>query len=286
MNENISNSNVSQSIIEQQRNLIEFEPFEFKLPDDVTKNNKPSHTAKTNFECMLEQEQRLLINHTPNNITDESLLQNVLRRQSLFKLKEKINGKVSKQINEIEQRKLSPYRFSNSPLKNRKSKDCSKSSIGSVGGSVSKSKHVSPIRVPSIFCKKILAETPQDSYVVKSSKSRPNTAEKLSKTIAGSGTSKEPKLPNDSNSSPLLVRAANQFYKKLNRNRSIKRLNVTMSSNVSQTPSLASISEYDYAAPVLKPIDLNKLEGASNSPMSKQLLNVNEWKCSSESINL
>jgi hypothetical protein len=275
-------------MIEQQKNQIEFEPFEFKLPDDVSKNNKPSNSTstKSNFECMLEQEQKLLINHAATNLADESLLQNVLRRQSLFKLKEKINGKVSKQINEIEQRKLSPYRFSNSPLKNRKSKDCSKSSIGSSACNGSKSKHVSPIRVPSIFCKKMLAETPQDSYTVKTSKSRTNTAEKLSKTIAGSTTSKDPKIPNDSNSSPLLVRAANQFYKKLNRNRSIKRLNVTMSSNVSQTPTLASISENEYATPVLKPIDINKLESATNSPMGKQLLNVNEWKCSSESINL
>jgi len=274
-------------MIEQQQNQIEFEPFEFKLPENVDKANKPSQNSKSNFECMLEHEQKLFINHAANsNIADESLLQNVLRRQSLFKLKEKINGKVSKQINEIEQRKLSPYRFSNSPLKNRKSKDCSKSSIVSASGSGSKSKHVSPIRVPSIFCKKILAETPQESYIVKTSKSRPNTMDKLSKTIAGSGTSKEPKLPKDSNSSPLLVRAANQFYKKLNRNRSIKRLNVTMSSNVSQTPTLASISENDYAATPLKSVDLNKFDSVTNSPMSKQLLNVNEWKCSSESINL
>ncbi len=41
----------------------------------------------------------------------------LLRRQSLFKLKQKMNGRVSKQISEIEKRKLSPYRFSNSPLK-------------------------------------------------------------------------------------------------------------------------------------------------------------------------
>lgn len=316
-NSNIKTPPANKTILEQQLNQITFEPFEFKLPENLivqhvnnTKDNP--NRPKTDFEYMLEQEQMLLASSSNNNINtsntnDDSLLQNVLRRQSLFKLKEKINGKVSKQINEIEKRKLSPYRFSNSPLKNRKTKDCSKSSLmsGCSGGSSGsgKSKHVSPIRVPSIFCKKILAETPQESYIVKTSKSsmRQNTMEKLSKTIAstssagicGSG-SKEPKLPSDTNSSPLLVRAANQFYKKLNRNRSIKRLNVTMSSSVSQTPALASISETDYvAAPLtlsaLKSVDLNKLEGSSmtmNSPMSKQLLNINEWKCSSESIDL
>ena len=240
---------------------------------------------------MLEQEQHLLAanSNISSSSSDDSLLQNVLRRQSLFKLKEKINGKVSKQISEIEKRKLSPYRFSNSPLKSRKTKDsCSKSSLVSGAG---KSKHVSPIRVPSIFCKKILAETPQENYVVKASKSlsRQNATDQLSKTIASSSSSssKEPKLPSDTNSSPLLVRAANHFYKKLNRNRSLKRLNVTMSSSVSQTPNLASISENDYAVSALKTVDLNKIEAnMTNSPMSKQLLNINEWKCSSESIDL
>ena len=292
---------VSSAAILAQQSQITFEPFEFKLPDAMQRNsakhNGLADQNKSDFEYLLDQEQQ---KHGANS--EDTLLQNVLRRQSLFKLKEKINGKVSKQINEIEQRKLSPYRFSNSPLKHKKSKEASMSSLS--GGK--SSKHVSPIRVPSIFCKKLLQDTPQESYIVKTSKSASKCAEKLSKTIASASTTKssssEPKLPNDANSSPLLVRAASQFYKKLNRNRSIKRLNVTMSSNVSQAPQLASISEIDCAAvsaSVLKPVDLNlnkaTAKGAnssmhnkssSNSPIGKQLLNANEWKCSNESIDL
>jgi hypothetical protein len=289
----------SQAVIEQQ-NLITFEPFEFKLPSDRLTGH-PNH--KSDFEYILDQE-----NHEPLTLalpaitTDDTLLQNVLRRQSLFKLKEKINGKVSKQINEIEQRKLSPYRFSNSPLKKRAVSSKSSDHAGS---------SKSPIRVPSIFCKRILADHPNEGYNVKTSK---RSSDKLSKTIGSSSVSSssmssEPKLPADTNSSPMLVRAANHFYKKLNRNRSIKRLNVTMSSGggggggsssssasvvVSQAPPLASIQENEAHTPfmgVLKPLDVNKLIAASqsmvnNSPMSKQLLNINEWKCSSESIDL
>lgn len=283
-------------ILEQQK-LINFEPFEFKMPDDVAKSSSGFEQI---FDQQFKQGERL----------DDNMLQNVLRRQSLFKLKEKINGKVSKQISEIEKRKLSPYRFSNSPLKHKKYKD---SSSGlSVANHITK--HASPIRVPSIFCKKILADAPQDSYIVKTKR----TGSKLSKTIATSklvspkgndenapsSSINEVKLPTDS---PLIVRAANSFYKKLNRNRSIKRLNVTLSQTTQS--NLSAISEHSQLekSSILKSVDLNSKSmlddeknnstnsmiinknvsmQSSNSPIGKHLVRSNELKCTDSSIDL
>ncbi len=299
-----NNQNVSDHVKEQQK-LVQFEPF--KLP---TKN------IFTNFDI--------------NDSSHDDLLQNVLRRQSLFKLKEKINGKVSKQINEIEKRKLSPYRFCNSPLKNKKAKESLSSLTGgssgiSSSGHISKNKHsnASPLRVPSIFCKKILGDKPEENYIVKMDK-RDHT-HKLSRTIAtssikaaleASSPSKqkiEPKIP--VSESPLIVRAANQFYKKLNRNRSVKRLNATISNyqlstssnNISQVVSnLSSIPEnvsgslqgtptinktstnhngasndYDME----EATNMSQINTTNNSPTSKQLINSSDWQCS-ESIDL
>jgi hypothetical protein len=70
------------------------------------------------FEC----NEKSLIEITKKKFTEdvENLdmsFGSMLRRQSLFKLKEKMNGRVGKQISEIEKRKLSAYRFSNSALK-------------------------------------------------------------------------------------------------------------------------------------------------------------------------
>jgi hypothetical protein len=281
-------------ILEQQK-LINFEPFEFKMPDDMAKTS--------GFEQIFDQQFK------EGERLDDNMLQNVLRRQSLFKLKEKINGKVSKQISEIEKRKLSPYRFSNSPLKHKKYKD---SSSGlSVANHITK--HASPIRVPSIFCKKILADAPQDSYIVKAKR----TGSKLSKTIATSklvspkgndenapsSSINEVKLPTDS---PLIVRAANSFYKKLNRNRSIKRLNVTLSQTTQS--NLSAISEHSQLekSSILKSVDLNSKSmlddernssnsmiinknvsmQSSNSPIGKNLVRSNELKCTDSSIDL
>jgi len=126
------------SIVMEQQKLIEFEPLEAL--------NGPSGCMS--FENLLEQEEQKSImslsssgaaatkmmptikgkeNEEEHNEEDDdeddedeksqALLQAALRRQSLFKLREKINGKVSRHVNEIEKRKLSPYRFSHSPLK-------------------------------------------------------------------------------------------------------------------------------------------------------------------------
>ena len=291
--------------VKEQQKLVQFEPF--KLPPKNIFNN---------FDI--------------NDSSQDDLLQNVLRRQSLFKLKEKINGKVSKQINEIEKRKLSPYRFCNSPLKNKKTKESMSSLTGGSSGSsssghITKNKHsnASPLRVPSIFCKKILGDKPEENYIVKMDK-RDHT-HKLSRTIATSSIKAaleasspsrqkiEPKIP--VSESPLIVRAANQFYKKLNRNRSVKRLNATISNyqlstssnNISQVVSnLSSIPENvsgslqgtptinktltnhngagnDYEMEEAN--NMSQINTTNNSPTSKQLINSSDWQCS-ESIDL
>lgn len=218
----------------------------------------------------------------PESLEDDedNMLQNVLRRQSLFKLKEKINGKVSKQISEIEQRKLSPYRFSNSPLKQKKSKEHGTSNL------ISKQtvmKRCSDLPVSK------LTEIPEEQYVVKSS-------DKLSTTIATS-TIKETESEHvkssfvsnpgkkfdkpfrkiDQNqtttnviSSPFRAAANKFFYKKFNRNRNVKRLNAT-------TQATGSPFTEDTENCPNRSLQVN-------SPTGKRL--VSDWKCSNETVNL
>lgn len=287
-------------IKEQQKVEVEFEPFEFEK------------------KSMFDQEIQL---PKMSAEMDDNMLQQVLRRQSLFKLKENINGKVSKQINEIERRKLSPYRFSNSPLKHHKKHKESLVSLNPNKGHIQKSHHVSPLRVPSIFCKRILGDKPEENYVVKSK--RTGSSHKLSRTIATSSIQaamESSKMPSSNSSeSPLLVRAASQFYKKLNRNRSVKRLMMSSSSNyqlnglssnqnnLSQVVSnLSSIPENVSSSdggPTISSTNNNDCEMENDNPQNnvssvsakfnsssspntgKHLLMVNEWQCS-ESIDL
>lgn len=98
---------VQNPIIAEQQKLIHFEPYDFKLP---------SSEITTNFERVLDHEQSSI----EQNSTDDSMMQAAIRRQSLFKLKENMKGKVNKHVSDIEKRKLSPYRFSHSPLKQPK----------------------------------------------------------------------------------------------------------------------------------------------------------------------
>lgn len=232
--------------IEEQQKMIKFEPFEFK--------------EKT-FEAILDHQQKLL--------QDSSMLQACLRRQSLFKLKETINGKVSKQVTEIEQRKLSPYRFSNSPLKLKKYKD---SSSGLNSGRVTKT-GISPIRVPSIFCKKILRDTPREQYIIKGNKSSLNESDSPAKL-------REPRLPTES---PLIGKASERFFRKMNRNRSVKRLSAKISNQVSS--NLSSISENDTTTNEHKTPLVNKQQPIG-SPIGKNLIMSKELICSTDSIDL
>lgn len=98
--ENKSGLLLPNAIIQQQQKLIDFEPFEFKDGNEATFDTAEDSQADQDDEKDVS-----------------SSVQAALRRQSLFKLREKINGKVSRHVNEIEKRKLSPYRFSHSPLK-------------------------------------------------------------------------------------------------------------------------------------------------------------------------
>lgn len=218
------------------------------------------------------------------------------RRESLFNLKDKIHGKVSKQINEIENRKQSPYKFLSSTLKiTRKVKETTASPFKSN----TLGKHKSPLRVPSIFSKKSIKETLNNirntenlenlPYLVKapttpSSTSTANTASvinaRLSKTIAtSSGLDKRgaaansPRLPIES---PLLVRAASQFYRKFNKNRSVKRLNSTqLFSTLKTDKSAKSSKEWD-----------DEDEDVDNVPSKPKIFISTELKCTNESIDL
>lgn len=212
--------NVTNPILEQQQKMIQFEPFELNSGD---------------FVKILDQENK-----------NQNILQSCLRRQSLFKLKETINGKVSKQVTEIEQRKLSPYRFSNSPLRMKKFKDSSSSLSGRRIGKIG----ASPIRVPSIFCKKILKETPPEHYIIKNE-------------IEQNG--KSPKL-----------------FRKLNRNRSLKRFNM-VSNQVSS--NLSSIAENESGS-LLDESRKNTSQSKMGSPVGKNLIMSKELICSTESIDL
>lgn len=192
------------------------------------------------------------------------MLQNVLRRQSLFKLKEKINGKVSKQISEIERRKLSPYRFSNSPLKQKKEQSTSKLAKPN-------KRHVNELPVSK------LTEIPEEQYVVKASASKTNIVkEKLSTTIATDVTSPFRRLDNKKtalNSPTSHIRAAANkfFYKKFSKARNVKRLNATTQGTGSP-----------YANENTENCPNRSLQ--QNSPDGKRF--ISKWKCQKESVNL
>ena len=230
--------------------------------------------------------------------TEENMLQNVLRRQSLFKLKEKINGKVSKQINEIERRKLSPYRFCNSPLKQKKFKEMSR------GLAVPSTSAASPHRLQMVLNKNILKEIPEEQYVIVNHRTpapvssvttttATTAAERLSTTIATSTIMSEVASPplsvalkavNRSHlDSPksLIKAAANKFlYKKFNRNRNVKRLNATTQSPYSNSMLQAGADENDENQTDPK----SKSFSANRSPTGKRLLS--KWKFYNESVDL
>ncbi|CAF0912481.1 unnamed protein product, partial [Brachionus calyciflorus] len=230
---NNSQTVVKNPIIEEQQKLIHFEPFEFK---------------QSNFTELLDQESK----------KNENMLQACLRRQSLFKLKETINGKVSKQVTEIEQRKLSPYRFSNSPLRMRKFKDSS-SSLSS--GRISKSS-ISPIRVPSIFSKKILRDTPREHYILKNDSKDTN--------------------------SPILGKSSDAIFRKMSKNRSVKRLNLVsnqVSSNLSSIAENENASLLDESKKNTSQIQTSNVPKIG-SPVGKNLILSKELICSTESIDL
>lgn len=206
---------------------------------------------------------------------DENMLQNVLRRQSLFKLKEKINGKVSKQISEIERRKLSPYRFSNSPLKQKKLKEQSTSKLATK----------TTKRQENTICK--LGEIPEEQYFVKNSTS--HSSDKLSTTIATSTVQhtkaqeatvsksspfrklQENVVANVDSPTRLIRAAANKyFYKKFSKARNIKRLNATTQA----TGSPHADENGENACPN------RSLQQATDSPVGKGLLG--KWKSTNE----
>ena len=248
-----ANSSIAKKIIEEQEKMIKFEPFEFKLPNPI---EQPSDSddgmfkKPSSFQLMLEEQSKLMasgggcgsVSALESSENSEDLLQNTLRRQSLFKLKEKINGKVSKQVSEIEKRKLSPHRFFNSPLKQSKKAAAAKElnmAAAAIASSTHASKHVSPLRVPSIFCKKIMKSmtTTPDADKQDTQKTKPSIS-KLSKTIATTNAGDLVSSPlakpakhrfGQNSNSPSIARVASQFYRKFNKTRSVKRLNATMS---------------------------------------------------------
>jgi hypothetical protein len=291
-------------IIEEQQKLVEFEPFEFKMPACVgtpfIRSTSMSKTAETkNFEMVLSERERELehgLDESNNEDQDEeNMLKNALRRQSLFKLKDRLNGKVSRHINEIEQRKLSPYRFCNSPLKKIKK---SKAELQVSSGHVSK-KHASPLRIPSIFNRKAITETPTEQYII-NSKSKYISDGKLSKTIASCILERKAKAGSKSSNgggdnSPLIVRAANQIYRKMNRNRSVKRLNQTTLSSYTARSNLSAIAEnvsltnsYNHGDSSMNRTNVHNTSGSFASPTSTRshILFSTELKCSTESIDL
>lgn len=276
-------------VIEQQQKLIQFEPFEFK-------------SEENNFEQIFNNDQA----STAKSLNDssDSSLQAALRRQSLFKLRDKINGKVSRHVNEIEKRKLSPYRFSHSPLRQlKKYKD---GNGGTSTGHIAKHHHhhhTSPGRMSSSLCRQLLTDTPTEHYVIKRV---PNDEE-----------SNEPaniKLPVESK---LIARAASSFYRKLSRSRSVKRLNSTQVTPQSTTSTLqtasgggagfsnlSSISENvstneqtrldeTVAASVdnttidrSSKINSSRCQNNTSSPTGKHLMLSTELTCSTDSIDL
>lgn len=167
----------------------------------------------------------------------------------MFKLKEKINGKVSKQISEIERRKLSPYRFSNSPLKQKKFKE------NNCCGSSKQSKR-SEIPISK------LSEIPEEQYIVKASQNQQpqplaSPFRKLDQNVS-------------TNSPQSLVRAAASkfFYKKFGKSRNVKRLNATV--QVTASPGNSE--------------NCPNRSLQVNSPAGKHL--NTKWKLSNDTIDL
>jgi len=262
----ISNEDKQETITDKQQ--IQFEPFKFKMPEII-----PDDLKSNNFEFFTDKENANFLDMEEN----DNMLQNVLRRQSLFKLKEKINGKVSKHINEIEKRKLSPYRFANSPLKPKKMKETNLSLLSKIAHlknhitNEETENNDSPSKTGGggggIFSRKILKEQSENEQYI--NKTKPKNM--LSTTIATSTCS--PKIPSDS---PLIVRAKNQFYKKFSKNRSVKRLNATMTPFSTNLSSIADTS--------LDMSNNQTINKSVNSPTGKHL--ISSWKCSTESIDL
>jgi tether containing UBX domain for GLUT4 len=261
----ISNEDKQETITNKQQ--IQFEPFKFKMPEII-----PDDLKSNNFEFFTDKENANFLDMEEN----DNMLQNVLRRQSLFKLKEKINGKVSKHINEIEKRKLSPYRFANSPLKPKKMKETNLSLLSKIAHlknhitNEETENNDSPSKTGGgggIFSRKILKEQSENEQFI--NKTKPKNM--LSTTIATSTCS--PKIPSDS---PLIARAKNQFYKKFSKNRSVKRLNATMTPFSTNLSSIADTS--------LDMSNNQTINKSVNSPTGKHL--ISSWKCSTESIDL
>lgn len=158
------------------------------------------------------------------------------------------------------------------------------------------SKYVSPIRVPSIFCRQIAHEVASDTasgrqsqYVMKTSRSR----KQLSTTIA-SCASAEPAV--SSKSTPIASSISGLFSRKLlNRNRSVKRLNNTVStSNGGRSPGKVnmtkSIDDDDGDCEDEDDADeactSNNSQAQLNSPTSRQLIMSTNLRCTDESIDL
>lgn len=146
----------------------------------------------------------------------------------------------------------------------------------------------SPIRVPSIFCKKILKEQENsDQYINRSRSKQLSTTIATSTALDTTSATFEPKLPSDS---PLISRAKNQFYKKFSKNRSVKRLNATMAPFSTNLSSIAdtSLDTSKNTSQLIANEELTKMNKSShsNSPTGKHLIISTEWKCSTESIDL
>lgn len=105
------------AVIEQQKRLIGLEALEFKDGGEAALTFDDEATVNSSGGLALIATGGATAGATDDDEATSAALQAALRRQSLFKLREKINGKVSRHVNEIEKRKLSPYRFSHSPLK-------------------------------------------------------------------------------------------------------------------------------------------------------------------------
>lgn len=273
----------NESVNESMMKAISLEEREEPATDDKTKPSSVAMEIKTTPEkALIELSEPKLGEETfkfkiPDAIEsdDENMLQNVLRRQSLFKLKEKINGKVSKQISEIERRKLSPYRFSNSPLKQKKLKEQSTSKLATKPTK----------RQENTICK--LGEIPEEQYFVKNSAS--HSSDKLSTTIATSTVQhtkaqeatvcksspfrklQENVVANVDSPTRLIRAAANKyFYKKFSKARNIKRLNATTQA----TGSPHANENGENACPN------RSLQQATDSPVGKGLLG--KWKSTNE----
>jgi hypothetical protein len=200
----------------------------------MDKENREQQDARADALCdddNFKFSEQSLIEITKRKLTetDGDLLGDVLRRQSLFKLKEKMNGRVGKQISDIERRKLSAYRFANSPLKR--------------ASNISKKSPLAVHKTKSKLSKSLLA-TPimQEQYVIKSTSASKSSLMK----------------------SPLTVQIKNNEFsqiKKLQRIKSVKRLSV----NGKKTQSPSS-NRSVHGSPISKAfIQTNQLSYVSES---------------------